>query len=201
MTGDRLTHREAMGALKVRLRNDPADMTTRADIVRVYRSLGHLDQAGRFAIGLDEGARTEELHAYADMVRGLGASEERVRRLSLLPAERELPVKVRKAIEAGPPGDDWRPWGVVVGYAWVAFVAVGLVTTSVVYVCAMVGADDVQSIARSWTLITACTLVLALALTTLWCAMSAKWRAAVIWSGLTALIGSCVALATFAAFR
>lgn len=193
MTGDRLIDREAMGALKARLRNHPAEQATRADIVRVYRSLGHLDQAGRFAIGLDAGARPDELSAYADMVRGLGAGEERVRRLSLLPADRELPGEVRNAIEAGPPMDDWRPWGVVVSLAWGAVVVAGLVTMIVVYGSAMLGAEDVRPIARAGTLITWSAVVLSVVLTTLWCASSSKWRAALVWAAVSALVGICFA--------
>lgn len=201
MTGGPPLDREAMGALKVRLRNDPADATTRADIVRVYRSLGHLDQAGRYAIGLDEGARRDELSAYAGMVRGLGADEKRVRTLSLLPSDRELPEKVRKAIEAGPFVDDWRPWGVVVGFAWGAVFLVASIAVFVVYAAAMLGADDIQGIARTWTLVTGCAMLSALALGTVWCASSSKWRATLIWGGITALFGVFLVLAVIAVAR
>lgn len=186
--------RKSIGALKVRLRNDPADAAARSEIVRVYRLLGHLDQAGRFAIGLDEGPRPDELYAYAGMVRGLGADEERVRRLSLLSADRELPGKVRQAIEAGPPVDDWRPWGVVVGIAWGAVAATGLATLIVVYGFTMAGADDARSVARTWTLISGWGQALTLALTTLWCASSSKRRAAAVWACITAAFSTVVLL-------
>lgn len=194
MIGGPPLDREAVGRLKHRLRNDPADEEARAEIVGVYRSLGHLDQACRYAIGMEEGARREELRAYARLVRGLGADENRVRQLSLVPADRELPGEIRKAIEAGPLVDDWRPWGVVVTMAWGAVVVVAVTTMSVVYGFAMAGADDVRSIARAWTAATGGAQAIALVLTTLWCASSSKWRAAAVWAGITAVCGAAALL-------
>lgn len=186
--------REAVGALKHRLRNDPADEEARADIVGVYRSLGHLDQAGRYAIGMEEGVPREELRAYAGLVRTLGADEKRVRQLSLVPADRELPGEIRKAIEAGPLVDDWRPWGVVVAIAWAAVGVVAIMTISVGYAFTMAGAADARSIARAWTFVTGCVLAVALVLTTLWCASSSKWRAAAVWMSITTIYGALFVL-------
>jgi magnesium-transporting ATPase (P-type) len=170
-------------------------------VVRAYRQLGHADQAGRFAIALDEGARPEEVRAYSAMLRGLGADEKAARRLSLMPADRELPENVRKATEGRPLSDEWRPWGVYVGIAWAAVVIMTSITMAVAYGFTMAGASDAQSIARWWTLVTGWLLVVTLALTTLWCATSSKWRAALVWTCLTVILGGCVGLVTVALSR
>ena len=192
---DRSSRREALGALKARLRDDPADAVTRAEVVRAYRQLGHPDQAGRFAIALDEGAHRPELRAYSEMLRRVGADEKTARRLSMMPTELDLPEDVRRAIEEGPLSDQWRPWGVYVGVAWALVAVSGFVTLAVTYGHAMVGAGDVAPIAWWWTQATWWVMIAALTMTIFWCATSAKWRAALVWTGITLVAGGCFALA------
>ncbi|MBB3158420.1 hypothetical protein FHS07_002116 [Microbacterium proteolyticum] len=170
-------------------------------MVRAYRQLGHPDQAGRFAIALDEGAQHQELRAYSEMLRRLGADEKAARRLSVMPIELDLPKDVRRAIEEGPLTDQWRPWGAFVVAAWASVVVVGFTTLVITYGYTMAGAGDVSSIARWWTQATWWVLIAALSMTALWCATSARWRAALVWTGVTVVAGGCFGLASVALSR
>lgn len=198
---DSAMRREALGALKARLRHEPADALLRADIVRAYRETGHLDQVGRFAIGLPEGAQPDEVHAYAAMLRGLSADEDTARRLSMLPAGHDLPDRIRKATEPGSLSEEWRPWGVLVGIAWASVTALATLTMAIAYGFTIAGSNDARSVARAWTLVTGWAQVATLVLTTLWCATSSKWRATLIWACVTAIFGTCVGVIGVAFFR
>jgi F0F1-type ATP synthase membrane subunit c/vacuolar-type H+-ATPase subunit K len=193
--------REALGALKAQLRERPEDLARRSEVVRAYRQLGHLDQAGRFAIGLEEGARTSEIQAYAWMLHGLRADESAARRLSLISSDVELPEQLTKVIEGGPVTGEWRAWGVYVGIAWGASVVLALTSMAVAYGFAMVGASNVESIAQSWTLVTGWVLVVAVVVTTLWCVTSAKRTPALVWTCTTVVVIGFVLLATLAMLR
>lgn len=195
------TRRDALGTLKARLRENPADLSTRARIVDAYRQLGNPDQAGRFAIGLAEGARPDEVRAYSAMVRALNADESTTRRLSLVNAEVDLPDQVIQAIEGRFPDDGWRSWGVIVGISWATWVGLALVGMVVVFGFAMAGSRDVQSIAQWWTAIDGWALVVALLSTAMWCATSSKWVPALVWSLITIVVAGSVLLASIATFQ
>lgn len=185
---DQSRRREALGTLKVLLRDDPRDQSTRSRIVEAYRQLGHPDQAGRFAIGLDAGARREEVQAYATMVRALRADESTTRRLSVISAEVELPDRVVEAIEGAVEDGEWRSGGGLVSAAWALWAGLGLIGMAVVFGFAVAGSDDVHAIARWWNALVGWILVIALFSTTLWCAVSRKWRPALVWSLITIVV-------------
>ncbi|TQJ31434.1 hypothetical protein FBY39_1907 [Microbacterium sp. SLBN-146] len=189
-----------LGALKARLNESPGDQSTRRHVVDAYRQLGHLDQAGRFAIGLDEGARSAEVRAYASMVRALNTDESATRRLSLIPAEAELPDQVQRAVKGRRLDDEWQPWGAFIVFAWAMWVGLVLLATVVVYGFAMAGAHDVQPIAQRWTAAIGWALVFALVSTTAWCVASRKWVPALVWAGITIALGGYVVVASVAFF-
>lgn len=198
---DRPTRREALGALKARLQANPADQSTRGQIVNAYRQLGNPDQAGRFAIGLDERPKPEEVRAYSAMVRALNADESTTRRLCLVTAEVNLPDQVMHAIEGRAPDDGWRSWGVLLFIVWAIWVALSLVCMVVVFGFAVAGARDVQLIAQWWTALGGWALVVALLTTAVWCAASGKWIPALVWSLITVVVAGSVVLASIALLR
>lgn len=64
-------------------------------------------------------------------------------------------------------------------------IGLGLIGMAVVFGFAVAGADDVHAIVRWWNGLVGWTLVIALFSTTLWCAVSRKWKPALVWSLIT----------------
>ncbi|WP_295786995.1 hypothetical protein [uncultured Microbacterium sp.] len=188
--------KEEVGAWKVRLRDDPTDDATRHQLVGHYRRLGHRDQAGRYAVGLTEGASADELRAYIGMLWSLKADVATARRLSALTAERDLPASVRKAIDTRVLPDELREqgWGCIVGIAWAVFVVAGFVTLAVVFGFTMAGSRDARAVGVWWTSLTGWLLVGALALSVLWSATTARWKAAAIFAAITVVAATVVVL-------
>lgn len=186
--------KEEVGAWKARLRDDPADDATRQEIVQHYRRLGHVDQAGRYAVGLADGASADELRAYIGMLWGLNADEATARRLSALLDGQELPASVREALENRALPDELGEggWGCVVGIAWAAFVLTGFVTLAVVFGFTMARSADAHPVGVWWVSFTGWILVGALALTALRSATSARWRAALIWTAIAVAAAAVV---------
>ncbi|KAA9107959.1 hypothetical protein [Microbacterium rhizomatis] len=57
---ERVDLRSTTLPLKARLEEDPNDEGTREALVSIYRQAGHLDQAGRYAIGLPGEPRNKD---------------------------------------------------------------------------------------------------------------------------------------------
>ncbi|WP_295780838.1 hypothetical protein, partial [uncultured Microbacterium sp.] len=186
--------KEEVGAWKARLRDDPADDATRQQLVGHYRRLGHRDQAGRYAVGLTEGASADEVRAYIGMLWGLNADEATARRLSALLDEQNLPASVREALEHRTLPDELREqgWGCVVGIAWAAVAVAGFVTLAVVFGFTMAGSVDARPVGAWWTSLTGWILVGALALSALWSAMTRRWMAAAIFAAITVVAATVV---------
>lgn len=188
-----------MGALKMRLRDDPTDPYVRAELVEAYRRLGHTDQAGRFAIALDGGARPEEVRAYAAMLRRLDADAKTARRLSLMPADLDLPKRVQRAIDGGGPlVRELRRWDRYVAVPRTYVLAASFLTLVATYGLTIAGADNARPIALWGAVATGWVVVVAIVLTTVWCAATSRWRAALIWTCVAAVAGGSTGLATVA---
>ncbi|MFJ4039004.1 hypothetical protein ACIPVB_13105 [Microbacterium sp. NPDC090007] len=188
--------KKEVGDWKARLRDDPADDATRQELVGHYRRLGHRDQAGRYAVGLTEGASADELRAYIVMLWSLNADEATARRFSALADERELPASVRESIGTRALPDELREegWGWVVGIAWAVLVVAGFVTLVVVFGRTMAGSPDARRVGVWWTSLTGWILVGALTLTALWSATAVSWKAASIWTAVAVVAAAVVLL-------
>ncbi|WP_347977475.1 hypothetical protein [Microbacterium sp. ProA8] len=94
-----------LATLKSRLAADPRDEAARRGLVQMYRASRHLDQAGRYGIAVDGLATRRELSAYGAMLRGLSASDARMRILSRLPEGTEISSTAREALDETRPSD------------------------------------------------------------------------------------------------
>ena len=169
-------------ALRSRLADEPADDAARRDLVALYRSAGHLDQAGRYGIAIEGLATQPELRAYGTMLRGIGADDDRMRVLSRLPEGVTISGTAREALESPHDKDDVLDALMFVSWALVPLAIV--VTLVWTFVVALTGAPDVQSVALIASLTTLGTVVLASFVTALWAAKERLWRAAVIWTAV-----------------
>lgn len=167
---DKFERRAAVAALKERLGEDHADTDAREELVAIYRSLGSIDQVGRFAIGLPEGARPHELAAYRRMLYALGADQARARQLSLVNPDAPLPMELADAFRSKrrrEPG--WLDhFERVVLLAWYVAACVFIVALLIVFTHAIRGDTDLQRFALYVALLASCMFLLTFFLTLIW---------------------------------
>ncbi|KHK98042.1 hypothetical protein LK09_09485 [Microbacterium mangrovi] len=179
--------------LRNRLADDRGDEEIRRALVEIYRRAGHLDQAGRFALGQPYSNRAER-DAYARYLLSIDADEARIRDLSLLPQKHPVPdglvAEMARVGEEDHRGERW-DWCIAVGF--VAFFALSLITVVTVYFVVILGGREALLIARIGGVVSSG----ALAVVTLGFAGSAwarrRWIAAAAWTAATAgIVGSLV---------
>ncbi len=187
--------RALRGRLKSGLSARSADHGVRRELVAAYRAMGSTDQAGRYAIGLPEGAHPGEIAAYGSMLRALAADEQRARQLSVLASDAELPVALIEIINAPPESD--AGWVVSAGFVaillWLAIPLTAVIGASIVYIRVWLGEEGLQDFAQVWNVVCAWWLVLALG-------MTAIWRAGRRRPVSTVVLGACSALAAAGAW-
>ena len=140
--------RDAGRLLREHLAEEPGNAELRQAIARIYRETGHRDQAGRYEF-FQAGSRRAERAAYLDLLVAADADEARIRQLSILPPETEIPAgflseladRRRKQAEID-------PWESLVSIASVAIVVLALLTVLLVYFLTVFGADSAVLVAR-----------------------------------------------------
>lgn len=100
--GDR---RGALLLLRRMVEAAPEDTARRLALVKRYRSTGHPDQAGRWAIGLPGVATPVERDRAARLLASSGVARQDLRRFLVLPGEGDLPTEV---VELLPDVDRYR---------------------------------------------------------------------------------------------
>lgn len=136
---------QELGDLKSRLAAEPRDDSTRRALVAWYRGNGHEDQAGRYAVAIESLATDDELRAYASMLRGIGADDQRMRELSRLPDDVEVETRVKQELKAATAATRRNVVGDIAGYLWTAFglmVVIALIWTFVVTIQGDANARD-----------------------------------------------------------
>ena len=136
---------QELGDLKSRLAAEPRDDSTRRALVAWYRGNGHEDQAGRYAVAIESLATDDELRAYASMLRGIGADDQRMRELSRLPDDVEVETRVKQELKAATAAARRNVVGDIAGYLWTAFglmVVIALIWTFVVTIQGDANARD-----------------------------------------------------------
>lgn len=189
--------RDAGRLLREHLAENPGNAELRQAVARIYRETGHPDQAGRYEF-FQAGSRQAERAAYLDLLVAADADEARIRQLSILPPDTEIPAgflseladRRRKKAEID-------PWESLISIASVAFVVLALVTVLLVYFLTVFDADSTVVVARFGGL--AC--VAAVATVTLGFASSAWIRrsrgAAAALTAVTLLLAGATASGTF----
>lgn len=140
--------RQGARLLRDRLAEDPSDNEVRRALAQMYRDAGHLDQAGRYEFGMPY-ATSEEQATFLRHVIAIGADEESLRRLCILPDHVAIPdditsrlAHVRRAKK------DAAAWDTVASVGGVVFALVSLLTVLAVYVIVLVGGNIALPVAR-----------------------------------------------------
>ncbi|MGN7947244.1 hypothetical protein ACTJKH_00690 [Microbacterium sp. 22215] len=145
------------GVLKTRLVADPLDHEARLGLVAWYRGEGHGDQAGRYAIAVDDLATQDELRQYASLLRGSGADDDRMRELSRLPKDSVVEQRASAMLKSALAPTPTRFGNIVDGLAsiaWVVFGILVLVTLITTFVVTLRGEPSAPDIAATWAAIT-----------------------------------------------
>lgn len=178
----------SLSTLKSRLAADPSDEAARRGLVQMYRASQHLDQAGRYGIAVDGLATRRELRAYGAMLRGLRATDDRMRVLSRLPDGIEISSKAREALDESPTSEGFLAATIPVAWLMGAVsIAVLLVGT---FIAALTNPAGVKGIAVTYSIVTLGAIALAAFVTASWAATQKFWRSTAVWSaiGTTAII-------------
>lgn len=172
----------------------------RGELVELLRSARYLDQAGRYAIGIDGYATSQELRAYGAMLRGLKAGDDRMRELSLLPADFEVSAELREAMKPEARSEVARSEessGCLVQVAWWLVASVVLVVLPWTFVTSLTDPTRAREVALSGCVVVMGAATLASATTAFWCGWRRSWPAAGAWSVIGALSLAAAILITF----
>ncbi|CAN7253051.1 hypothetical protein LJR045_001089 [Microbacterium sp. LjRoot45] len=186
--------------LRDRLAEDPSDNELRRALAQMYRDAGHLDQAGRYEFGMPY-ASSEERAVFLRHVIAIGADEESLRRLCLLPDHVAIPEDVTSQLaRISRAKRGAAAWESVTGVGGVAFAITSLVTVLAVYVIVVVGGDVARPVAR----VGGVASLAALVIVTFGVGMS-YWvegsrKAALGWNVATAVLSVAVVLGAIATF-
>lgn len=192
--------REGARVLRDRLELDPTDADVRGALAQLYRRAGHLDQAGRYEIGTPNAVAVEQ-DLYLRSLIAIGADEERIRSLSVLPADAVLPDAVVQRLEQFRRERTSSGWETVAWVGGIAFVVVAGLTVIIVYFTVLFGGSLAQLVAQVGGVASGAML----AVFTLGMSMSfvvdGSRKAAVGWAIATALVTMLVVLAVVAFVR
>lgn len=183
-----------LSTLKSRLAADPRDGAARRGLVQMYRASRHLDQAGRYGIAVDGLATRRELSAYGAMLRGLRATDDRMRILSRLPDGTEISSTAREALDESPTSEGFL--AATLPVAWLIVAASIVVMLVGTFIGALTNPADVNSFAVTCSIITLGAIALAAFVTASWAATQKFWRSTAVWSaiGTTAIIAGMLLL-------
>jgi hypothetical protein len=160
----------------------------------MYRASQHLDQAGRYGIAVDGLATRRELSAYGAMLRGLSATDDRMRILSRLPDGTEISSTAREALDETPPSEGFLAAALPVAWLIVGgSIGVMLVGT---FIAALTNPTDVNGVALTFSIVTLGAIALASLVTASWAATQKAWRSTAVWSaiGTTATVAGVLIL-------
>jgi uncharacterized membrane protein len=181
-------YRRAIDRMRALIRTDPHDLELRRELARVYRSLGHPDQAGRWGYIVPDGASDEERSRFIVGYRN-SYSVRRINELLLL--EKNYPlVPDPQAFGSAP----WRARdspGVRIGEkvgGWVlAALVIALVGGALVFINALVGGPWISNSAWATVLLFLGVVFVGLLLQTVSSALQRRAKSALVAGFSTAI--------------